>query len=177
MIAHGTFRGFDVINATTKLTKIAKNRGYDIHSYKDVVVMEKIFDIKKKDEFDALPNSIFFYMVHPKKIYLAVEDMDRKTGKICNIQFREDKIKASTMKSLYCQDILESLFYQIVTGNSHKRISERNLKHMTFIMPDKKQAIESEEFLRKLGDAKLQLQELESTVRNDFQKAKNEITI
>ena len=48
---------------------------------------------------------------------------------------------------------------------------------MKIIMPDKNQAIETEDFLRKVNDAKLQLEELESIVRNDFLKAKNEITI
>ena len=176
-IAHDLFRGFDAIKATTIITKIAKSRGYNIHNYQDVVVTQKVYDLKKIDEIETLPNSIFFFMISPKKIYLAVEDFDRKSGRICNVQFKEKLIKASTFKSLYCRDILDSFFSQITFGNTHKSISMNNLSKMKIIMPDKNQAIESENFLRKVNDAKLQLEELESIVRNDFLKAKNEITI
>jgi hypothetical protein len=116
-------------------------------------------------------------MIFPNKIYLAVEDIDRKGGRICNVQFKENIIKASTLKSLYSQDILDCIFSQIAYGNTHKSISVNNLSRMKIIMPDKNQAIEAEDFLRKVNDAKLQLEELESIVRNDFLKAKNEITI
>jgi len=176
-IAHDLFRGFDAIKATTKITKIAKNRGYNIHNYQDVVVTQNVYDLKKIDEIETLPNSIFFNMIFPNKIYLAVEDFDRKSGRICNVQFKENIIKASTLKSLYSQDILDCLFSQIAFGNTHKSISVKNLSRMKIIMPDKNQAIETEDFLRKVNDAKLQLEELESIVRNDFLKAKNEITI
>jgi hypothetical protein len=177
LIVHDLFRGFDSIKATTQITKIAKDRGYNIHNYQDVVVTQKIYDLKKINEIETLPNSIFFHMIFPNKIYLAVEDIDRKGGRICNVQFKENIIKASTLKSLYSQDILDCIFSQIAYGNTHKSISVNNLSRMKIIMPDKNQAIEAEDFLRKVNDAKLQLEELESIVRNDFLKAKNEITI
>jgi hypothetical protein len=177
LIEHDLFRGFDALQATAKITKIAKNRGYNIHNYQDVVETQKIYDLKKIDEIEALPNSIFFNMIFPKKIYLTVDEFDRKSGKICNIQFKEDIIKASTLKSLYCQDILDSLFSQIAFGNTHKHVSINNLSRMKIIAPAKNQAIESENFLRKVTDAKLRLDDLESVVRNDFLKSKNEITV
>ena len=76
-------------------------------------------------------------MIFPNKIYLAVEDIDRKGGRICNVQFKENVIKASTLKSLYSQDILDCLFSQIAFGNTHKSISVNNLSRMKIIMPDK----------------------------------------
>ena len=177
LIAHDLFRGFDAIKATNKLTKIAEKRGYKVYDYDDVVITQKVFDLKKIEEIEALPNSIFFNMIFPNKIYLSVEDFDRKTGRICNVQFKENIIKASTLKALYCQEIRNSFFSQVAFGNSHKSISNSNLSRMKIIMPDKNQANETEDFLRKVNDAKLQLEELESIVRNDFFKAKNEITI
>jgi len=177
IITHDFYRGFDALRATTKLAKIAKNRGYNLHNYQDVVVTQKVYDLKDKDKIEILPNSIFFNMIFPNKIYLSVEDIDRKTGKICNVQFKEEIIKASTLQALYCRDILDSLFSQVAYGNTHKNIAINNLDKMKIIVPDKIQAIEAEQFLRKVNDAKSQLEDLESIVRNDFLKSKNEITI
>jgi protein-L-isoaspartate O-methyltransferase len=176
-IQHDLFRGFDALQAGAKLTKIAKDRSYKIHNYEDIVVTRKIYDIKEVDEIVPLPNSIFFNMIFPKKIYLSIEEFDRKTGKVCNIQFKEEIIKASTLKALYDQEILESTFSQIAFGSTHKNISINNLSQMKIIAPDKYEAVESEEFLRKINSARLRLDDLESVVRNDFIKSKNEITI
>jgi len=177
LVERDNFKGYESESRYRELIALTEKRGFYIPRFDEIVVKYDFFDIKNKDEYEKLPNSVFFHLLFPKLIYQHIDEIERKTGTICNIQFNQKMIHAPLLKNIYNKEMIEAIFSCVAKGNTHIRISRMDIPLLKFPIPSLEQGNEISEYIRKVNNARDILNELENMIYYNFNNSKNQITI
>ena len=177
LVERDNFKGYESESRYQELTALTEKRGFYIPKFDEIVVKYDFFNIKNKDEYEKLPNSIFFHLLFPRLIYQNIDEIERKTGIICNIQFNQKMIDAPLLKSIYNKEMIEVIFSCVAKGNTHIGIQKMDIPLLKFPIPHLEHGNEISEYIRKVNNARDILNELENMIYYDFNNSKNQITI